>query len=259
MTGQTTGDFAQLLLGLSMGALLTMAVAMLRAPRRTVRWSGFLFFSTSAVFALKLWCDQTHALPVDVRIIIGPIAMSSVGWFWLLVMALFGDCDEFRPAMYLAPAALFVVALMHNLSGAFMPVIWVVSTVLQAGFAIAALVVVLRSWKGDLVETRRQVRGPFMVAVALYILSLNGFDIWAIIGDTPAWYPMFNAAMLTLCVLAGAMTFLEARGQMFGEAAEPVPVRQPPAEADLGADGGLFPVGDGAGLRPGHKAPGAVH
>lgn len=23
--------------------------------------------------------------------------------------------------------------------------------------------------------------------------------------------------------------------------------------------GGLFPVGDGAGLRPGHKAPGAVH
>lgn len=251
MTGQTTGDFAQLLLGLSMGALLTMAVAMLRAPRRTVRWSGFLFFSTSAVFALKLWCDQTHALPMDVRMIIGPIAMSSVGWFWLLVMALFGDCDEFRPAMYLAPAALFVVALTHNLSGAFMPVIWVVSTVLQAGFAIAALVVVLRSWKGDLVETRRQVRGPFMVAVALYILSLNGFDIWAIIGDTPAWYPMFNAAMLTLCVLAGAMTFLEARGQMFGEAAEPVPVRQPePAvriEAPTAvANGHAAPNGNGA-------------
>ena len=227
MTGGPTGYFTQLLLGLCVGGLLTMAAAMLRAPRRTVRWSGFFFFATSAVFALKLWCDQTQALPHEVRMIIGPIAMSSVGWFWLMVMALFADCDEYRPAMFLAPLSLLVFALAHNLSGVFMPVIWVGSTLLQAGFAIAALVVVLRSWKGDLVETRRRVRGPFMVAVALYILSLNGFDIWEMLGDTPGWYPMFNAAMLTLCVMAGAMTFLEARGEMFGEAAEPAPVRQP--------------------------------
>lgn len=251
MTGETTGDFTQLLLGLCVGALLTMAVSMLRAPRRTVRWSGFLFFATSAVFALKLWCDQTQALPLEVRLIIGPIAMSSVGWFWLLVMALFGDCDEYKPVMFLAPASLLAIAYGHNLPDGFKPAVWVASTLLQGGFAIAALVVVLRSWKGDLVESRRQVRGPFMVAVALYILSLNGFDIWAVLGDTPAWYPMLNAALLTLCVMAGAMTFLEARGEMFGEAAEPAPVRQPePAVLAVApvavANGHATPNGNGA-------------
>ena len=42
---------------------------------------------------------------------------------------------------------------------------------------------------------------PFMAAVALYILSLNGFEIWEMLGDVPAWYPMFNAALLTALVL----------------------------------------------------------
>ena len=144
-----------------------------------------------------------------------------------MVMVLFSDCDEFQPVMFAAPAGLAVLAFGHQLpEGPLMPVVWAASTLLQAGLAIAALVVVVRSWKGDLVESRRQVRGPFMVAVALYILSLNGFDIWEMFGTVPAWYPMFNASMLSLCVLAGAFTFLEARGVMFGEA-ETSPVLQP--------------------------------
>ncbi len=83
---------SQLLLGLCAGALLAMAAAMLRAPRPAARWSGFAFFLTSAFFAVKLWCDETHALPPEVRVVVGVVAMSSVGWFWLMVMALFEDC-----------------------------------------------------------------------------------------------------------------------------------------------------------------------
>ena len=41
MTGETTGEFSQLLLGLCAGGLLAMAAAMLRAPRLTARWTGF--------------------------------------------------------------------------------------------------------------------------------------------------------------------------------------------------------------------------
>ena len=233
MTGETTGEFSQLLLGLCAGALLAMAAAMLRAPRPTARWTGFAFFFTSAFFAVKLWCDQTHALPYEVRVVVGIIAMSSVGWFWLMVMALFNDCDDYRPMMFAAPGSLAVLALSHQIpGGSTMPLVWTVSTLAQAGFAIAALIIVVRSWKDDLVESRRRVRGPFMVGVALYILSLSGFDIWAAFGEVPAWYPMFNAAMLTICVLAGAFTFIEAREEMFGEA-DPAPVRQPePAVRD---------------------------
>ncbi len=234
MTGETTGEFSQLLLGLCAGGLLAMAAAMLRAPRWTARWTGFAFFFTSAFFAVKLWCDQTHALPYEVRVVIGMVAMSSVGWFWLMVMALFNDCDRYRPIMFAAPGSLALLALGHQLPGdSMMPVVWTLSTLAQAGFAIAALIIVVRSWKDDLVESRRRVRGPFMFGVALYILSLSGFDIWDAFGEVPSWYPMLNAAMLTVCVLAGAFTFIEARGEMFGEA-DPTPPRQPePAVQDV--------------------------
>jgi AraC-like DNA-binding protein len=228
MTGATTGEFSQLLLGLCAGALLAMAAAMLRASRPTARWTGFAFFFTSSFFAIKLWCDSTQALPYEVRIVIGIVAMSSVGWFWLMVMALFADCDDYRPAMFAAPLGLAFIAAAHQLPfEGVMPVVWVAGTLVQAGLAIASLVVVVRSWKGDLVESRRQVRGPFMVAVALYILSLNGFDILEMLGTAPDWYPMANAAMLATIVLGGAFTFLDPRSEMFGDAAAPASVRQP--------------------------------
>ena len=257
MTGETTGEFSQLLLGLCAGGLLAMAAAMLRAPRLTARWTGFAFFFTSAFFAVKLWCDQTHALPYEARVIIGVVAMSSVGWFWLMVLALFNDCDTYRPMMFAAPGSLALLAFSHQIpSDSAMPLVWTLSTLAQAAFAIAALVVVLRSWKDDLVEPRRRVRGPFMVGVALYILSLSGFDIWAAFGEVPAWYPMFNAAMLTLCVMAGAFTFIEAREEMFGEA-DPAPLHQPepavlataPAPSVNGhANGHAHANGDGASI-----------
>lgn len=218
MTGATTGDISQLLLGLCAGGLLAMAAAMLRAPRQTARWSGFAFFFASGFFAIKLWSDQTGALPEEARVVVMVIAMTSVGWFWLMVMALFGDRDEFRPPMHLAPAALAALGLAHLLpQEPFGPFVWIASTLLQTGLAVASLLVVLRSWQDDLVESRRRVRGPFLAAVSLYILSLNGFEVWGMLGAVPVWYPMANAAMLTLCVLAGAFTFIEARGEMFGE------------------------------------------
>jgi len=57
-----TGDISQLLLGICAGALLAMAAAMLRAPRQTARWTGFAFFLGSALFAIKLWNDETMVL-----------------------------------------------------------------------------------------------------------------------------------------------------------------------------------------------------
>ena len=82
-------------------------------------------FFTSAFFAIKLWCDSTHALPPDARVVIGVIAMSSVGWFWLMVMALLADCDEYRPAMFAAPVGLALVGVAHQLPlGSAMPLVW---------------------------------------------------------------------------------------------------------------------------------------
>lgn len=256
MTGGTTGEFSQLLLGLCAGSLFAMAAAMLRAPRPTARWTGFAFFFTSAFFAIKLWSDSTLALPPEARSVVGIVAMTSVGWFWLMVMALFGDCDKYRPIMFAAPAAMALFGIGHQLPpGPIHAFVWAGSILTQGGLALASLVVVMRSWKGDLVESRRQLRGPFMAAVALYILSLNGFDIWDMIGTTPGWYPMFNAAMLAVITLGGAFAFLDPRGEMFGDAQTPTPPRQPEltVRASAPSNGSAAGRSNGAG----HHANGA--
>jgi len=234
MTGNAqsgmTGDISQLLLGICAGTLLAMAAATLRAPRPTARWTSFAFFFCSALFAIKLWNDQVRMIPPELWGVLGIIAMTSVGWFFLMVMALFGDVDRFRPAMFLAPAAMALCGFANAFRfKEFMPVMWTVTTALQATLAIWAVVIVMRSWKDDLVESRRRLRGPFMVAVAFYILTLNGFDILEMLGTTPDWYPMFNAALFAAIVLGGALVFLDPREAMFG-------ADTPPAEPKLAAE-----------------------
>jgi AraC-like DNA-binding protein len=228
MTGETTGEYTQLLLGLCAGALLAMAAAMLRSPRFSARWTGFLFFFTSAFFAAKLWADATGAFPFEVRCLINVVAMSSVGWFFLMVRSLFADCDDYQPIVFAAPGSLAVIGFIHQFPiHEWHYVVWIVGSALQIGFASAALLIVVRSWKGDLVESRRRLRGPFMASVSLYILSLNGFDLWGLIGEVPAWYPMFNAALLAGIVLGGAFTFLDPRSEMFGAQQAIAPTRTP--------------------------------
>ena len=84
--------------------------------------------------------------------------MTSVGWFWLMVMALFADCDEYRKRVFLAPGGLLLIGIIYQMR----PVpefMHVIGALAQVGLAVASLMIVVRSWKGDLVESRRRVRG----------------------------------------------------------------------------------------------------
>jgi AraC-like DNA-binding protein len=236
MDGAGMGEFSQLLLGICAGALLAMSAAMLRAPRAAARWTGFAFFFCSALFAVKLWNDATLVLPDQLRFLIGVTAMMSVGWFWLMVMALFGDIDRYRPVMFLAPLAMMGCGIANMLHlGPLVPYVWIVGTGLQVTLAVWSMVIVVRSWKDDLVESRRRLRGPFMMAVGLYIISLNGFDLLEMFGGTPDWYPMLNAGMLASVVLGGSLVFLDPREDMFGAGAAPAKP-SPPQTAPKSAD-----------------------
>lgn len=229
LQGEMTGDISQLLLGICGGALLTMAAAMLRAPRPAARWTGFVFFVCSALFAVKLWNDETGVLPPELALAVGIMAMTSVGWFWLMVMALFGDVERYRPVMFLAPAAMGLCGIANALRlQPLVPYLWVITSTFQITLAIWAIVIVMRGWRDDLVESRRRLRAPFMVAIAAYILSLNGFDALEMLGGTPDWYPMFNAGLLATIVLAGAVVFLDPREEMFGTEAQPARPKVPP-------------------------------
>jgi hypothetical protein len=104
-------------------------------------------------YAVKLWDDQVHVLPDALLIVRMIIGTGAIGLFWLFVAAVFDDKPKLHPWMLAAVAALLAVDFTANFPGA--PAnLWlgVLANLMRIAMALAALAIIVRGWKGDLVE-----------------------------------------------------------------------------------------------------------
>ena len=102
------------ILAATAGCMIAMAAGMARASRPLVSWTGVTFDLAAAAYATKLWNNETHLLPVWLSVPVIALSASTVGWFWLFVMALFEDGRRIRPIM-LAPVALLTLSMLAGL------------------------------------------------------------------------------------------------------------------------------------------------
>jgi AraC-like DNA-binding protein len=204
------------LLMVTVGAMLTMAAGISRAPQPVARWTGIVFEVSAAAYAAKLWNDLTGLLDPVAEFFVLLLSFGTVGWFWLFVLTLFEDRKSTRPILLvpvLAPVVLGLIAWYSPPDIARW--LFVASGLIRIGLGIAVVRIVTRSWKGDLVEIRRQLRGPFLLVVTAYILALVGFDLWeAFIAPVPM-FPLVNSIVLATICLSGSFVFIEARQQLF--------------------------------------------
>lgn len=225
-------DAAELLLrGLAIGALIATAAGLWRGGAGySARAAGVLFSMAAIAYVL-----QSSALS---RAALGPLepiahflALGGSGLFWLFIVTLFDD-REVSP-LTLAPfAGLTLLGLVGWLGPrAAQPAIWVVHNLIEVGLAIHALAVIVRSWRGDLVEARRRLRGPFLAAVTLFVVVLAGFEIGESFGVEETWYELAGALALALFSAAGTLVFLQAQPALFGAA-------KPAQDAAPGLDAG---------------------
>jgi AraC-like DNA-binding protein len=231
-----------------MGAVAAMAAGMWRAPRPLQRWIGVAFDLSVFAFAFKVWNDGAQLIDAATMAPVTAFAGSAVGWFWLFMMALFTDRRSVRAAHFAPVAALFVLGMGgFGAPEPWQDLVWAVRNVLQLGLAAHALFVVLRGWKGDLVEARRRMRGPFLGVVGLYILVQRTLELLAMGGMAPPWYELFSVASLAFICVFGAFVFLDARVALFGEAAAaPAPLTAAPGASPPSVAGAL-PALDRAG------------
>lgn len=217
-----------LLRGVATGAVLTMAVAFLRSANAgAARWTGALFCLSVAAFAVHSGNAETRAL----GLLHGPVWMLSAGgtaYFWLFAVTLFEDrrlnWRLFVPALVMTG----VGAVGASLSCPIGDGVWIAHNILEVVLVVHAIMVIWRSRGGDLVEARRTLRGPFMLAVAVYCVVLSGLEIGWSLGFRPPWLTLVQAVILVILSLLGAMTFLEARAELF----DPRPQRADDAPPD---------------------------
>lgn len=217
--------------GVAIGALTALGAGLWTGGAgQPVRLAGALFCIGVIAYTINSSPQLRHAAGWTLPLF-HFFALGGTGLFWLFIVALFED----RPvsALTLAPTLLLTGIGVLGIAATGPPQqgVWVFHNMVEAALSGHALYVVVRSWRGDLVEARRRLRGPFLAVVTLYVITLSGFEIAEILGQDAPWHRLLGGVSLAVYCLAGAIVFLQARTELFGAA------RLPPAQAD-GLDAG---------------------
>lgn len=202
-----------LLRGFAMGALAATAAGLWHAaPGRPAGIAALAMCLTTAAYIVEgllfgTGLDSPAFAPVHV------LSLSGAGFAWLFIGVVFEDW-RIGPRT-LAPAA--ALTLLGLAGFALWPApaasaIFVVHNIAEAALGIHALVLVLRGWGNDLVEARRRVRGPFLIAIAAYTLVQAGVEGARFMGASldEAALNLLGASTIALLTLGGAVIFLRA-------------------------------------------------
>jgi AraC-like DNA-binding protein len=204
--------------GIAIGALVAMAASFARPGLQPhARLAGALFCLGTVAYAI----NTSPVLHQAIGWLTYPVhflSLGGAGLFWLFIVAVFED----RPVSHrtLWPWALLTIV---GLAGVWVPrpqasYVWIVHNLIEAGLSAHALYVIARSWRGDLVESRRRIRGPFLTLVTLYVITLSAFEIAESLGFFYDWFRALGAWTLAFYCAAGAAVFLQARPELFGAA-----------------------------------------
>ena len=207
--------------GIAIGALATNAVAFSRSRGSvSLRVVGLLFCVSVIAYVLNSSPNIRQGLGPIYGAPVTALALGGSGYFWLFVVTLFED-RKLSPGLLLPTGVLTCVGIIGILT---LPptrnIVWIVHNLLEMVLSGHALFVIQRSWRGDLVEARRRVRGPFLTTVALYVIALSGIEIGESLGIQAEWYSLVSALALAVFCLAGCFMFLETQTSLFG-ASEP--------------------------------------
>ena len=165
------------------------------------------------------------------------IASPAAGLFWLFVRVVFED-HEVRAASLLPAASLFAIGVAISLLPKGWPhdLAWTLGALWSGVLVAHAMVVIVRGWRGDLMERRRQLRGPLLglIAAAAALEVLVGLAGEA--GPSARWEALTvggragGTVFVALFVVAAAL-FLKADPTVFGASRPGDVVADPRAEA----------------------------
>ncbi len=236
-----------LLRGIAVGAQLAIAIAVTRKTENAaLRWATVMFFLSNICFTLNVF-RPLRPIFEPFTYAIWLIQIGGAGYFWLFVVTLFEDR---RPALlgWLPAIVLTLLGALGTYGGMFSrALVWGLHNAIGVLLAAHALFVVAHSWRNDLVESRRRLRGPFLVGVSSIAIVVSAVQIGQIMGIDADWYEPALGGLQALFGIGGAAILLEAREALFGRTAVAMAADRDAriSDADAGALARLNAVMDG--------------
>ncbi len=209
--------------GAAVGAFVGLAIQAGRARISPARLTTVLFCIGAASHTLT----QQPGVAAAFGWTLAPVWAFSVmgaGLFWAFALELFEDRAKmdfrrFAPAGLLFAFGVGAVLTSGQVSRAFL----LIHNVASATLIGHALVCIARGWHGDLVETRRRLRGPILVASAIYALAVIAVQIGEIFLGSAAAFSPLGAVSLMVLGLLGLAVFGRMDADLFGPVSIPDP------------------------------------
>ncbi len=213
-----------LIRGVAVGAILTLGLAIGRSRvSRDARIVGVYAAVTLGAWMMtesqSLWTAMGNN-PVPMF-----LALSSGSAFWLLVMVVFEDWPvtwlTATPTILLVLSGLVMWMAPPPLSNA----LWLVRNIFSGLLSFHAIVVVVRGWRGDLMQGRRWARAPLLGFGAVFGVMVVVISIVNRVRPLDRWWMqlepggIYGAAIMAVLTLALGALFLQARPSVFGAAA----------------------------------------
>lgn len=221
--------------GLAVGAMLVTPLAVLRSPvtREIKIATALLGVSTSAWLITE---SRVLCAAFGNSLFLWLPAMPIGALFWLFVLCIFEDRRLswllFSPALLLLVTGVPMQLGPPEIAGP----LWLLRNVLSGLLAAHACVVVLRGWRGDLVEGRRRSRAILVTLVGLYAIMEAAISILHRVNPDGPWLTVavgepVGGAMIAGLIMAVAGLFLQARPALFGASRRVEPAADARAEA----------------------------
>lgn len=220
---------APLLRGVAVGAFGVTALSVWRSElSRDARLTTAFTCLSAAAWTLTGSEQASTGRPYLLLLLAFPAA----GFFWAFVACVFQD----RPlrAVAFAPAALLLllgIAITLAPPG-LNPPLRAAFNLAAAALCLHAMVMILRSWRGDLVDSRRSSRLVILAIAALFATAQGAAGALHGLGLGGAWAALalgedFAAAVTAALGLAMGGLFLQARGPLFETPAAPAAAPDP--------------------------------
>jgi AraC-like DNA-binding protein len=214
-----SGDILELLTrGAAVGAFVGLAVIVLRSAPSPARITAALFSIAAAAHTLtQMPGDAIDRALGPFFALVWALSVMGAGLFWVFVGELFED----RPRLELWRLTPAAVLLAIGVGGAnsgpeIARAFWLAHNLASAALIVHALVAIATGWLGDLVETRRRLRGPVLAigaGYALIVLVVQTGELF--IGSAEAASPLAALALMVLAFLSLA-AFGRADAGLFG-------------------------------------------
>lgn len=212
-----SGETLELLArGAAAGAYLGLALLCLRGDRTSARVTGAVFCLGAASHTLT----QLPGLEAALGLAWWPVWAFSVmgaGLFWAFALELFEDGVALNVGRFAPALALLVTgAAAFCTSGIVQRGLYLLHNFFSASLFVHALLLIARGWRGDLVETRRRLRGPILATAAVYALAVVAVQTGELfVGSARALSPLAAFALLMLGLLSLA-AFARMDQNLFG-------------------------------------------